>query len=1475
MLPPSDRAQAAELPEQSLVMRNIVRENKPPRRIHHIQFAMMDADEMAKVSTLQVVTNMMYSPGSVQTPFGVLDQRLGTSQKNGVCQTCNEKIEFCVGHFGFLRLELPVFHIGFFKATMTLLQCICKTCARLLIPEEAILSGLQKRRRSPGPETLTKKAMAKAVIDKCKRCRQCPHCSAFNGSVKKARPLKMFHERFTKRTQTNAEDFYKRCAGAMEFNEAVGQHLNKVQEDINPSTVLELFKRMPDDDCVLLDFDPAVGRPEKMLLETLLVPPVCIRPSVHSEADSTSNEDDLTVMLADIIHVNNIIRDYLLRGYPDVSVMDDWEYMQTQVALYINTEANTGALPNPQNKGPQRGLCQRLKGKTGRFRGNLSGKRVDFSGRTVISPDPNIGVNELCVPKHMAKVLTYPAKANMYNIDQLRQCVINGTDVHPGANYILKKNGRRKFLKYVSDRVSEARQLQEGETVERHLSDGDIVLFNRQPSLHKLSIMAHRARIMPWRTLRFNECVCAPYNADFDGDEMNMHVPQTEEARAEAIELMGTVNNLVTPRNGELVISPTQDFLTAAYLLTSKDRFYDRASFCQLICFMSDACEQIDLPPPAIMKPVELWTGKQLWAVLIRSKHESPIFVSFSLKNKSWHPDWKGDPWMEPNDGYICFQNSELMCGVLDKKVMGGGKNSLFYVLLRQYGSAVAGACMLRVSKLSARFMGQQGFSIGINDVTASSNLVTEKAKMIDTGFGEVTTLIESYEAGELESLPGMNLEKSLESKIQGVLSNIRNLAGKLCIKELPLNNAPRIMERAGSKGSEINIAQMVTCVGQQVVSGSRIPHGFVNRTLPHFAMFERTPEAKGFVQNSFYSGLKPTEFFFHTMGGREGLVDTAVKTAETGYMQRRLMKAMEDLSIQWDNTCRTSAGDIIQFVYGEDGLDPTDLDDQNEGLNFERQLEHTLHTTPCWDEAALLPAEIRKQLLKHKKKHIGVKAAELEEAKKSEAEACIKQAKKEMEAAQSAGDPSGIAAAVAKLTAAETKLEEQTKVEPKWLNMSIKCLESFILKLDSSIKQADECVKKFDKKKQAKPARERAIERFRLTKTQIASFLEACQQRISLAVVEPGTACGALAGQSIGEPGTQMTLKTFHFAGVASMNVTMGVPRIKEIINAAKTVSTPIVDVSLCDPFNLQSASIVKGRIECTRLKQVAVYIKEVHDVSGSFVSIKLDLLTISKLQLEITIENVQHAIVAQSKRKIALKDVKVRSNSKIHVNCLANNRQDMLIKLQLVQKLVPQVQVAGIPGIERAVISCDEKTKKHKVYVEGYGMENVYGIAGVDGTRTYSNHIAEIQACLGIEAARIQIVTEINKIFHSYSIGIDIRHIWLLADTMTYRGEVLGITRFGIEKMRDSVLMLASFEKTADHLFEAAVRSRVDDVSGVSECIIMGIPVPVGTGNLKLIHNNALQPLAKTQPGHEAKPVVKKAITKKQTLLSRSYAN
>jgi DNA-directed RNA polymerase III subunit RPC1 len=345
-----------------------------------------------------------------------------------------------------------------------------------------------------------------------------------------------------------------------------------------------------------------------------------------------------------------MIRSALQKGSPVQTIMEQWEYLQTQIAMYVNSDVP--GLQQPGFGKSTRGFCQRLKGKQGRFRGNLSGKRVDFSGRTVISPDPNLGVDQVAVPILVAKNLTYPERVNRHNLEKLKQCIKNGVDVWPGAQCILKSDeGGYKVNLRFGDRDLAAKQLRYGDIVERHLEDGDIVLFNRQPSLHKLSIMSHLVKVRPWRTFRLNECVCSPYNADFDGDEMNLHVPQTEEARAEAINLMGVKHNLATPKNGEPIIAATQDFITAAYLLSGKDRFFDRKTFTYICTHMMDGKTPLDVPPPAIIAPQALWTGKQVFSILMRPNKNSPVKVNLDAKCKSYKARPGQCPDMDPNDG--------------------------------------------------------------------------------------------------------------------------------------------------------------------------------------------------------------------------------------------------------------------------------------------------------------------------------------------------------------------------------------------------------------------------------------------------------------------------------------------------------------------------------------------------------------------------------------------------------------------------------------------------------------------------------------------------------------------------------------------------------------------------------------------------------------------------------------------------------
>lgn len=336
------------------------------------------------------------------------------------------------------------------------------------------------------------------------------------------------------------------------------------------------------------------------------------------------------------------------------------------------------------------------------------------------------------------------------------------------------------------------------------------------------------------------------------------------------------------------------------------------------------------------------------------------------------------------------------------------------------------------------------------------------------------------------------------------------------------------------------------------------------------------------------------------------------------------------------------------------------------------------------------------------------------------------------------------------------------------------------------------------------------------LTQEQQASFLDAAVRRYLMKKSEPGTAVGAIGAQSIGEPGTQMTLKTFHFAGVASMNVTLGVPRIKEIINAAKNISTPIITCKLVCDTSVKIARIVKGRLEKTSLAEVVEKMKVVYRPGTSYVKIKLDYNVINALQLTIDVHTVAQAILDTPKLKLKPHLVQVFRRDTIHVRPADGDRAKMFFQLQSLRQLLPRVIVQGIPSVERAVIN-DLGNGKFNLLVEGTNLQAVMGTEGVSGKLTTTNHVMEAERTLGIEAARTCIIHEINATMQAHGMSIDVRHSMLLADVMTYKGEVLGITRFGMTKMKDSVLMLASFEKTTDHLFDAAIHGRTDDIVGV----------------------------------------------------------
>lgn len=1391
--------------------------NKSGMKIDKLSFAISDPLHLRRQSLIQCTNKRFYEdPNATQqqagtnlparpgagafggrasiAKAGVLDLALGTSTTSNICRTCNQRLANCIGHFGHIELPFPCYHTGYFRFILMTLSSICKRCARLLLPIDRRNEYLSKVMRAKG-SYLERKSLHEQISKLCKKQKKCPYCNAFNGQIKKTGCYKILNQTRPIRPKVSKipdsatpeyakqkREFSSIIESAPELEDLL---LKQTHELLDPITVLNLFRRIPDRDTPFLLISDA--RPEDLILTRLPVPPSCIRPSVVS--DENTNEDDLTILLSETNLLAEVIEKRRSIGSIPSLIIEAWDFLQLEIALYINSE--TSGIPiQMKPKKATRGLVQRLKGKHGRFRGNLSGKRVDFSSRSVISPNPMLAIDQVGVPKHVAKLLTYPERVTPHNLEQMRDFVRNGLYKYPGANYILDATGNRKFLMY-GNRDWLAKNLKPGDTVERHMIDGDRVLFNRQPSLHKLSIMCHKAKIHDNRTLQFNECVCTPYNADFDGDEMNLHLLQTEEAKAEADILMGTKNNLVTPRNGEPLIAAIQDFITGAYLLTRKDVFFDRSEAQQIISAILASVDNniaISFPPPCIIKPRALWTGKQIFSLILRPSNTYKTILNTRCKTKNYSGK---DEDLCKADGFVVVRNSELLCGQVDKSILGSGsKSNIFYLMLKDFTGDEAGNALCRLARTISHYIANRGFSLGIDDVTPTQSLEQEKMNLLNVGYSNVNQNIQEEKEGRLEAEAGMTREATLEAMILKELSSIREAAGRSCKNELLPTNPALIMAQCGSKGSLINVSQMVACVGQQAIRGQRVCDGYNGRSLPHFDYGDKSPIAKGFVSNSFFSGLTTIEFFFHTMAGREGLLDTAVKTAETGYMQRRLVKALEDVVSHYDGSVRNSNGEVVQLFYGDDGMDPAEIDAESSAskvpIDIYHLLQHSLASAPTRNEISLTE------------------------------------------------------------TAANNLIDSVTSKWSKTIDEQFKAdIKLLVNKYLTAYRHS------FNQRRTTRlcPTNELT----RLTTTQLNTFLDLCWQKYNRARVEPGTAVGAICAQSVGEPATQMTLKTFHFAGVASMNITQGVPRIKELINANATMSTPIIKIDLMDPYDAELARRTKMRLELTVLSQICRSMTEVFETDGCYIRIDLDIKRIRLLRLEITAQQICNQIVKK------FRNIQPSHLSIIDESCIALHLDDEpLIKnegnnelrtsWQLINSL-GKIPIKGISTVKKAMIrtkSDDSGKDVYYIVIEGNGLQQVMATYGVAFENSYSNNVMEVAQVLGIEAAREVIIREIQETMQSHGIGIDPRHLKLLADNMTYRGRVLGYTRHGMSKMKESALMLASFERTADHLFEAAYYGQKDPIAGVSESIISGTPIRIGTGFFDLLY----KPVSKANP-------------------------
>ncbi|HVY02000.1 MAG TPA: hypothetical protein VHA12_04520 [Candidatus Nanoarchaeia archaeon] len=1116
------------------------------KQVRALKFSLLSPEQVKRLSSAKIVTPELYDIDGFPVDGGLMDLRLGAIDPGVRCRTCGKRVKECPGHPGAIELARPVFHIKYIHLIELCMRSFCFKCGKLTLSDE------KQKEYTPGERA-----------KKARDAKRCPHCSEQLERVKLEKPSTFM----------------------------IGK------KRISPIEVRERLVRIPDDELKKIGINPKTCRPEWAVIALLLVPSVTVRPSITLDSGERS-EDDLTHKLSDIIRSNQRLWENLNAGAPEVIIEDLWDLLQYHVTTFFDN--NITRIPPARHRSgqPLKTITERIKGKEGRIRHNLAGKRVNYSGRTVVSPDPFIKINEVGIPFEIAKIITVSESVTTLNLEAMKELVKNA-DVYPGANYVIRADGKKKKITpELKDEI--CAELAPGYKVERHLRDGDIVLFNRHPSLHKQSLMAHVARILPNRTFRLHPATAAPYNADFDGDEMNIHSPQTEEALSEARVLLNVNNNIISSKNNMNLIGTIGDSVTGAHILSQ-----DNMSRYEAEQLLFSAGSESTLKNKTV-------SGSEVFSQILPKGNNITV------------------PKVLTGENSFGTENGEMV-KIIDK----------------EFGREAAVASINKAFILGALYLSRKGYTLSVQDLNVSEKVKAMTDEVVKEAEKKTADIISEYHSGTLVLMPGKTAEETRETKILQILNEVRTEIGKVVKVNFPVDGNVNKMITPGAAGSMLNITQIGCCVGQQSLWSKRISFGYHDRTLAFFKRGDLTPESHGFIKSSFFAGLKPTEFFFGAITGRDSLMDTALRTPKSGYLYRRLVSALQDLKVEYDATVRDASENIIQFKYGDDGKDVSKL-----------------------------------------------------------------------------------------------HLKDNNVV--------------------------------------------------------------------------PGEAIGVVTAQSFGEASTQMVLNVFHHAGVAQMQITQGLPRLIEILDARKTPSTPSMELYLDKEHNNEKdAKVVAEKIKEVKLKEIMSSVKI--DFGGKKIQVELDPKALKTV----------HVGSQKIAERLVEKGFTVKSNGdtlSLHLEEL-----DFKAMYKLKEKLKDTI-ISGVKEVSQVVITT--RGKDYVILTHGSNLADVIQVKGIDPEKATSNDIHDVFSVFGIEAARQTIANEIQRVLENQGLDIDARHLKLIADAMTSSGIVKGVTRMGIISDKASILARATFETPDKQFINASIQGGRDELKSVIENILLNQPIPVGTG-------------------------------------------
>ena len=1368
------------------------------------------------------------------------------------------------GYFGHINLARPVYYIQYLTTILKVLRCVCFKCSKLKINKETHKHILNLDLRARWEYVFQ-------LASKVKRCGD--ETSDGCGCIQ---PRKIYKQ--------DLANLYAEWLNVDGVPSADGTIKDKLTMKLTPEMVLKIFRRISDEDVSFMGFSPTWSRPDWFICQVLAVPPPAVRPSVKHDSQQRS-EDDISHIIVNIIKANKTLQDKLQSNSTE-KVIEDWStVLQYYVATMIDNRIPGVAAVAQRSGRALKSIKERLVGKGGRVRGNLMGKRVDFSARSVITPDANLGIRELGVPKKIAMNITFPTCVNDRNKSFLTKLVQNGPSKYPGANVLDRKSGESISLKYV-DRNTLV--LNNGDIVHRHMIDGDPVLFNRQPTLHRMSMMCHIARVMKvGNTFRMNVADTKPYNADFDGDEMNLHQPQDEESQAELMHLAAVPQQIISPQNNSSIVGIFQDSLLGCTRFTRQNINFDARHAMNLLMYYDNV-------NPSIFKNPD----KKISSFEILSQILPPL--STRMKNGVYG---ETDEDNSTSNNIIEIVNGNYLRGQLDKGALGKGSKGLIQSIFNDFNFKESADFIDNIQSIVTEYMKLSAYSVGISDLIADGDTNKKIINAVNAKKKDVENLIDQLHLGVFENSTGKSNEVEFETRVNALLNAAAKDAGKIGRTSLSADNRFVIMVNSGSKGKALNIAQMISCLGQQNVDGKRIPYGFEDRTLPHYTKFNDSPAARGFVESSFIQGLTPEEVYFHAMGGRVGLIDTAVKTSQTGYIQRRLIKGQEDLKVAYDMTVRNNKNKIIQFQYGDDNINPMKTENQQIPLtqmSLEQIYSHmaipeddtskSIFTT-TYDATTLKRMKKQKNDLRKKTSTLIMDMIEyrknlIEQVFNFEKEITVH-----------------IPVHFHRIM---NNIQHQLHIQPDFI-VNITPLEMYEL--------VDDAFDTLSQHKLTKPTKLFKLAWYyyltpkellmvrRFNRKAIVLLMETLVLNYHKALVHPGEMVGMVSAQSIGEPTTQMTLNTFHFAGVASKsNVTRGVPRIEEILSLSENPKQPSTTIYLKpnEQTKLERTQEIKYALEYTSIRDVTKSVSICFDPKPNSTLIDADKTLIEEyLQFNKIMEDcgantqelssgdeyskwiirIELSKEEMMDRNVTMDDIHfaLTNSLKNQVECVFSdlNADNLVFRIRLVnskallaskkkgldqtdeiymlknlqENILKNIILKGIKGIPKIIIRTIKNYMVEKdgnfvpedIWVldtVGSNLKEILAIDYIDTERTYSNDIQEVYRTLGIEAARQCIYNELAEAF-SDTTYINYHHMSMLCDRMCATQKMVSIFRHGINNDDIGPIAKASFEETPEMFLKAARHAELDLMTGVSSNIMCGQEGNFGTGSFQVLLN------------------------------------